>query len=376
MTGLSRDEVIEAHTATSWHVAFGGFAPGLRLPDRRRQPTAGPAPCEPRTTVPAGSVALAGEFSAVYPRSSPGGWQLLGRTDAVIWDLERDPPALLRPGTIGALRRAGAMSRALQVLATGPLTLIQDLGRPGLAALGVGRSGAADRGAFRLGARLLAQDYASAALEVTFGGLAVRAHGDLMVALTGAEAPVTIDDRQVAHRSPFPLRDGETLRIGTPAVGLRTYLSVRGGVDVPAVLGSRATDTLSGIGPPPVKVGDLLPVGPPPRTFPVVDHAPAPRPTARAAGAARAGRPAGGLACRARRADRSHLERVQPQRSGRDPARGAGAASAPGVRRTGAAQRRRRSRSHPGPGGRRAGAVSGRSSGDRWLSGGGGGSRG
>jgi biotin-dependent carboxylase-like uncharacterized protein len=172
------------------------------------------------------------------------------------------------------------MNRTLQVLAPGPLTLIQDLGRPGLAAIGVGRSGAADRGAFRLGARLLAQDYTSAALEVAFGGLALRAHGDLMLALTGAEAPATVDDRQVAYRSPIPLRDGQTLRIGTPAVGLRTYVSVRGGVDVPAVLGSRATDTLSGIGPPPVKADDLLPVGPPPRAFPAVDHAPAPRPTA------------------------------------------------------------------------------------------------
>lgn len=168
------------------------------------------------------------------------------------------------------------MSRALQVLATGPLTLVQDLGRPGLAALGVGRSGAADRGAFRLGARLLAQDYAAAALEVTFGGLTVQAAGDLTLALTGAEAPAAIDGRPVGYRSPLPVRAGQTLRIGTPAVGLRTYVSVRGGLEVPAVLGSRATDTLSGIGPPPVRAGDLLPVGPPPRTFPVVDHAPAP----------------------------------------------------------------------------------------------------
>lgn len=111
---------------------------------------------------------------------------------------------------------------------------------------------------------------------MTFGGLAVRASGDLMVALTGAEAPATIEERQVAYRSPLSLRNGETLRIGTPAVGLRTHVSVRGGFDVPAVLGSRATDTLSGIGPPPVKAGDLLPVGSPPRTFPIVDHAPAP----------------------------------------------------------------------------------------------------
>ena len=212
MTGLTREEVIEAHTATSWYAAFGGFAPGFAYlvgGDSRLQV---PRRSEPRTSVPAGSVGLAGEFSAVYPRSSPGGWQLIGHTDAVMWDLERDPPALLQPGTLGALRRAEAMSRALEVLATGPLTLIQDLGRPGLAALGVGRSGAADRGAFRLGARLLAQDYTAAALEVTFGGLAVRAQGDLMVALTGAEAPATVDGHSVAYRSPLPLRDGETLK--------------------------------------------------------------------------------------------------------------------------------------------------------------------
>jgi KipI family sensor histidine kinase inhibitor len=100
MTGLSRQKVIEAHTATSWRVAFGGFAPGfayLTGGDSRLQV---PRRAEPRTTVPAGSVALAGEFSAVYPRSSPGGWQLIGHTDAVIWDLDRDPPALLRPGVV------------------------------------------------------------------------------------------------------------------------------------------------------------------------------------------------------------------------------------------------------------------------------------
>lgn len=97
-TGLTPEEVVAAHTATPWRVAFGGFAPGfaylvggdprLRVPRR----------AQPRTTVPAGSVGLAGEFSGIYPRASPGGWQLLGRTDLVLWDLERDPPALLTAG--------------------------------------------------------------------------------------------------------------------------------------------------------------------------------------------------------------------------------------------------------------------------------------
>lgn len=97
-TGLSTAAVIDAHTATLWRVGFSGFAPGfaylvdgdprLRVP---RRP-------EPRTSVPAGSVALAGEFSAVYPRQSPGGWQLIGHTEAVLWDLQRPNPALLTQG--------------------------------------------------------------------------------------------------------------------------------------------------------------------------------------------------------------------------------------------------------------------------------------
>lgn len=97
-TGLTIPQVIDAHTSCLWRVAFSGFAPGfaylvegdprLRVP---RRP-------DPRTSVPAGSVALAGEFSAVYPRQSPGGWQLIGRTDATLWDLERPDPALLTPG--------------------------------------------------------------------------------------------------------------------------------------------------------------------------------------------------------------------------------------------------------------------------------------
>jgi KipI family sensor histidine kinase inhibitor len=96
LTGLGRDGVVEAHTGRPWRVAFGGFAPGFaylvdgdpRLDVARR--------AEPRTTVPAGSVGLAGEFSGVYPRSSPGGWQLIGRTGTTLWSM--DDGALLQPG--------------------------------------------------------------------------------------------------------------------------------------------------------------------------------------------------------------------------------------------------------------------------------------
>jgi len=110
LTGLSPDEVVAAHTGTPWRVAFGGFAPGfayLSGGDSRLQV---PRRGEPRTAVPPGAVALAGEFSAVYPRASPGGWQLIGRTDAVLFDVDRDRPALLSPGMTVRFLAAGAGS--------------------------------------------------------------------------------------------------------------------------------------------------------------------------------------------------------------------------------------------------------------------------
>jgi KipI family sensor histidine kinase inhibitor len=100
LTGLAPGEVVAAHTQTPWRMAFAGFAPGfayLSGGDRRLKV---PRRSEPRPSVPAGSVGLAGEFSAVYPRSSPGGWQLLGHTEAILWDVARQPPALLQPGSV------------------------------------------------------------------------------------------------------------------------------------------------------------------------------------------------------------------------------------------------------------------------------------
>lgn len=153
------------------------------------------------------------------------------------------------------------MTGSLQVVAAGPLTLVQDSGRPGLAAIGVGRSGAADRGSARLADRLVGNDPAAAVLEVLSGGLVVRftAHG--VLALTGAELPADLSGRTVPPRTAVPVYPGEVLRTGPAVRGLRGYLAVRGGVAVPAVLGSRSTDQLSGIGPPPVRAGAELPVG-------------------------------------------------------------------------------------------------------------------
>lgn len=98
LTGLDEREVIEAHTGREWTVAFCGFAPGFGYMVGGDERLHVPRRDDPRTRVPAGSVALGGEFASVYPRTSPGGWQLIGRTTLEMWDIERDPPALLVPG--------------------------------------------------------------------------------------------------------------------------------------------------------------------------------------------------------------------------------------------------------------------------------------
>ena len=98
LVGMDTDGVVAAHTGTLWRVGFGGFAPGFAYLVDGDPRLAVPRRAEPRTRVPAGSVALAGEFSGVYPRESPGGWQLIGHTDAVLWDVDRPQPALLTPG--------------------------------------------------------------------------------------------------------------------------------------------------------------------------------------------------------------------------------------------------------------------------------------
>jgi biotin-dependent carboxylase-like uncharacterized protein len=152
----------------------------------------------------------------------------------------------------------------LEVVDPGPLTTVQDLGRIGLASMGVGPSGAADRASARRANALVGNPASAAVLETTLGGLRLIAHVDTHLAVAGAPVTVTVDGAEVVSAI-VSLAVGSMLRLGRPAVGVRTYLAVRGGVDVPAVLGSRSTDLLSGLGPEPLRRGDVLAVGHLPR---------------------------------------------------------------------------------------------------------------
>lgn len=301
--GISAEALIHWHSSTTWTGAFGGFAPGFTycvpsaesgqdLSGESASVASGrfdvPRRSSPRTAVPAGAVALAGEFSAVYPRVSPGGWQLIGHTPATMWDLSREAdgesPALVRPGdsvrykpvparsvTSGSTAGQPASGQetqqeddaALTVLDPGLQALIQDLGRSGLSDLGVSRAGVADEAAARQVNRLLGNDPQAAVIEALHGGLTLQAETTVVLAVSGAQVPmqVTAPDgasRSVPLRAPFALSAGETLRLGSPERGLRSVIGLRGGVHAIPVLGSVSADTMSGLGPDPLAVGDRL----------------------------------------------------------------------------------------------------------------------
>ena len=300
--GLSAQQVIERHCARPWQVAFVGFAPGFAYLSDGDAVFDVPRRASPRTRIPPGAVALAGRFSGIYPRASPGGWQLIGQTDVPMWDLQRSPPALLQPGQsvqfvdvatpegrllqqqwserlqAGSAAPASATNSApnsapaavdghtLEIVQPGLQALVQDLGRSGHAGQGVSASGALDRAAFLAANRLVGNHHNAPALELLHGGFCLRVHGHAVVAVTGAEGPLILRRMDglamnAARHTPLALEAGDTLTLGAPEAGLRSYLAVRGGLAVAPVLGSCATDTLSGVGPAPLAAGQLLRVG-------------------------------------------------------------------------------------------------------------------
>lgn len=154
------------------------------------------------------------------------------------------------------------MTEGLVVVRAGALTTVQDLGRRGCAHLGVPRSGALDIPAHRLANRLVGNPEDAATLETTVTGCALRAVRRVVVAVTGAACGVRVGGRPAAWGAPVAVPAGAVLEVGAAVTGVRSYVGVAGGVDVPPVLGSRATDLLSGLGPAPLADGEALPVGP------------------------------------------------------------------------------------------------------------------
>ncbi|WIE64335.1 biotin-dependent carboxyltransferase family protein [Curtobacterium sp. MCLR17_036] len=172
---------------------------------------------------------------------------------------------------------------ALTVTHVGYGVTTQDLGRPGFSDMGLGAAGAADRGSAALANRLVGNRPDAAVLEALLGSVALRADAYVVAATAGAACPVEIERadgsvRGAASHEVLLLAPGDTLRIGTASVGLRAYVAVLGGVAVDPVLGSRSWDSLARLGPPPLTVGDVLPVGDARVSWPNVDAVPQPAP--------------------------------------------------------------------------------------------------
>lgn len=276
---MSREAVIKWHTSTEFTAAFGGFAPGFTYctPTNPDDAMAIPRRSNPRTAVPDGAVAVAGEFSAVYPRVSPGGWQLLGQTNTPMWDSHATPPALVQPGdrvryrAVDSLpelvdhqsqpKRSPARLPRMEVLDAGLLTLFQDLGRPGSGDLGVTPSGAADR-ASAATANIAVGNPRNATVLENIGGMKLRALTDTVVCVTGAQARVRLGEMPVHLARPVLVTAGHVIRIDPAGLGMRNYIAIRGGIISDSELGSSATDVLSGLGPDPVSAGDVIGVLP------------------------------------------------------------------------------------------------------------------
>jgi KipI family sensor histidine kinase inhibitor len=304
--GLSPARVVDLLTGTDLEVAFVGFAPGFaylvglppELASIPRRPT-------PRPAVPGGSVALAGGFAAIYPQTSPGGWQIVGHSGIELFDPTTPPYALLRAGDRVRLTDRGRPTAPIPITGASPttgrppwrsdarrtllvenpglLSLVQDLGRPGVAALGVPPAGAVDPYALRIANRMVGNAEGSAAIETTARGPTLRFAVPAHVAVVGS-APVRIDGHPVPEGSVLPVGAGQTLATGDERRGLRSYIAVSGGIDVPAVLGSRSSDVLCRLGPGPLVAGDVVALGTPGRPggrFAVGPPSPGAEPTIR-----------------------------------------------------------------------------------------------
>lgn len=280
--GITVNEVITRHTNNEYQVAFCGFAPGFAYMVSNHAQLNVPRRQSPRVRIPAGSVALAGEFSSVYPQASPGGWQLIGITESAVWDINRDNPALFKPGSRVHFVDVAKSSKKyhlptikkeeknnsqqdIKVLATGLQTLFQDNGRIGQAALGISESGAMDKSALHSANRVLGNPINEVALEITQGGFKAQINRSMLIAVTGAVCDINIttllgEKYTAPMYQPILLEKGDTVEFGNIKCGVRSYLAVRGGFQVSPILTSCSFDTLAQVGPPPITIGQTLAV--------------------------------------------------------------------------------------------------------------------
>jgi len=262
--GLSSEEVVARHSGAEYQVALLGFSPGFPYMVGLPEELATPRLSTPRLQVPAGSVAIAGNQTGIYPRHSPGGWNLIGRTSAKLCDWEREDPFLLRPNDRVAFIRSEIRrfdfpeKRAplpvedpvLELRTSGLLTSVQDLGRRGHAHQGVPPSGAMDPLAMRLANLAAGNREGAPALEFAFPGPRMAFLRNASFSLGGADFGAQLNGRPVPSYERLTAKEGEELRFEESRTGQWGYLALAGGISSRHSLGSAATDTRSGLGAP------------------------------------------------------------------------------------------------------------------------------
>ncbi|MEO0054319.1 MAG: hypothetical protein RLZZ50_266, partial [Verrucomicrobiota bacterium] len=277
---LSVAEVIKRHSAAVYHVAAIGFSPGFPYLVGLPSELAAPRRATPRVRVPAGSVGIGGAHTGVYPRETPGGWQLIGRTGLDLFRPERaERPCLLEVGDrvrfrpveklsvfpapaeerAAGRKNAAESSVEVEVLKPGTLCTVQDLGRRGFASLGLGPGGALDPWAAAVANLAVGNDPHAPLLECTYVGPVLRFSSPTVVAATGAESNGLPSGRPVVFQA------GEVLDCSSLSRGARLYLAFAGGVRVAPVLGGAGTVVSSRFGGHEGRVllaGDRLVIGP------------------------------------------------------------------------------------------------------------------
>ena len=282
--GISPDEVVARHASGRYRVFMLGFLPGFTYMGTVDESIAMPRHATPRLKVPTGSVGIAGRQTGVYPRESPGGWQLIGRTPVSLFNPNRVPAALVAPGdtvrfvrdkintdVVSAFRRtgsgpaeAGHYSRTITILRPGLFTTIQDTGRWAHQAIGVPVSGPMDRLSHRVANALVGNETTAALLEATLAGPEIRIENAAVIAVTGADFSARLDADTIPLHRPIRCRPGAVLRFGERRSGARAYIAFAGGIVTPSILGSRATHTYCGLGGldgRAIAAGDRLPLG-------------------------------------------------------------------------------------------------------------------
>jgi KipI family sensor histidine kinase inhibitor len=280
-TGLDANEVIRRHAAVLYRVFMLGFLPGYAYMGIVDESIDVPRRSTPRLRVPVGSVAITGRQTGIYPQESPGGWQLIGRTRLRPFDAARTPEFLLAPGDhvrfvpTASIEETGPtpatnheeaadVRGGMTILKPGLLTTVQDLGRWGYQDRGVPVAGPMDAVSHRLANLAAGNPPDAAAIEITLIGPEIRFEQEAVIAIAGADLGATLDGVAIAPYAPAEVRRGTTLRFTGRRNGTRAYVAVAGGVNVPVVLGSRATHALSAMGGHcgrALMAGDRLPFG-------------------------------------------------------------------------------------------------------------------